>query len=122
MKIRFSIELKALGKAFLASLILVFLSAAVIYFSGLPETILPAVGKTILAAAVFIASGLAARDRGSKGLLRGMNMGLVFFILTVIATLALKPAGLDFRSSIYALCLCLLSGAIGGVVGIGMHK
>ncbi len=122
MKITFSTELKALGKALLASLLLALLSAVIVFYSSISEAILPTLGKTILAATVFIAACIAARDRGSKGLIRGINMGLVVFILTIIATVALQPGSLALKSSLYALCLCLLSGAIGGVVGIGMHK
>lgn len=122
MKMSFSIEVKALGKAFLASLLLVFLSAIIVYYTSLSEAVLPTLGKSILAVAVFIASSLAARDRGSKGLLRGINMGLVIFIISIITTLALQPGEFAFKSSLYALCLCLISGAIGGVVGVSMHK
>jgi len=95
------IELKGLGKGLLVSLVLCLLSAPVIYFSGLKETIMPALGNLILAVGVFWCGCYVSKSYGSKGLLRGMTMGLTFFILTLIATFAFNSALVGFKTFLY---------------------
>lgn len=120
MKINISIEMKALGKGLVFSLALGLVTAAVVYFSSLPETLLPWLGRIILAAGIFVTACSTARARGSRGLIRGLNMGLAVFILVLIATLALHPAAIALGTFFYALAMCLVAGALGGIAGVAM--
>lgn len=122
MKFSFSVELKALIKAFIFSILLSFICGLVVYYTSLSELLLPTVGKVILLLTAFYAALSATRVRGSKGLIRGVNMGAAVFILVFIATLALQPAAVAIKTFIYSLLLCLVAGALGGVVGVGLHK
>lgn len=122
MRLALSVELKALAKALLFSLLLCVISAALVYYTRISEMIFPALGRIILALTAFYAACTAARVRGSKGLLRGFNMGAAVFILVFIATLALQPGAVGIKTFVYAFLLCLVSGALGGIVGVGLYK
>lgn len=122
MRLALSVELKALGKALLLSVLLCVISAVLVYFTRISEMIFPILGRIILAITAFYAACTAARVRGSKGLLRGFNMGAAVFILVFIATLALQPAAVGIKTFACAFLLCLVAGAMGGIVGVGLYK
>lgn len=122
MKLALSVEMKALGKALLLSIFLTIISAALVYYTRISEMIFPTLGRIILAATAFYAACATARVRGSKGLLRGFNMGAAVFILVFIATLALEPAAVGLKTFACAFLLCLVAGAMGGIVGVGLYE
>jgi putative membrane protein (TIGR04086 family) len=114
------VEIKGLGKALGASVILGLITALIIYFSGLQETLLNPLGKLILIVSVFWGGCYVSRSHGTKGMIRGMSMGLVFFIIMLIATLSFAPSQIDIQSFLYTLMLCLVAGGLGGILGIGL--
>lgn len=114
------VELRGLARAFTVSLILCLLSAAVVYFSGLSEALLTSLGKIILIIGVFCGSCYVTKEYGSKGLVRGLSMGIMFFILMLIATLIFNSSLISFKTFLYTLLICLASGALGGIFGIGL--
>lgn len=114
------VELKGLGKGLLLSLIICLLSAPIIYFTGIKETVLPTLGNLIIAVGVFWCGCYVSKSYGSKGLVRGMSMGLTFFILMLVATFIFNSSLIDFKNFLYTLCLCLVSGSLGGILGIGL--
>ncbi|MEN6389252.1 MAG: TIGR04086 family membrane protein [Syntrophomonas sp.] len=122
MRLALSVELKALGKAMLLSLLLCVISAALVYYTRISEMIFPTLGRIILAITAFYAACATSRVRGSKGLLRGVNMGAAVFILVFIATLALQPAAVGIKTFAYSFLICLVAGATGGIVGVGLYK
>lgn len=117
-----SVELRALGKAFLLSLILCLLAAAVIYYSSLSETLLPTLGRIILISSVFLCGCQVSKAYGSKGLLRGTTMGIISFIILVIATYAFNSSLIGLKSFFYTLFLCVSAGGLGGILGIGLSE
>ena len=115
-----SIELAALIKTLLFSLILALITGSVVYFTPLQETLLSALGKVIIIITVFTGGCLVSRNHGNKGLVRGMGMGSIYFVLIVAATLIFSPAALNFPSVIYTLLISLAAGGLGGILGIGL--
>ncbi|MDD2586806.1 MAG: TIGR04086 family membrane protein [Syntrophomonadaceae bacterium] len=114
------VELSGLGSAAALSLILCLLSATIIYCTSLSEALLGSVGKIILIIAVFWGGCYVSKAHGSKGLVRGINMGIVFFILMLAATLIFNAALINFKTFFYTLFICITSGALGGILGIGL--
>lgn len=113
-----SIEMKGLGRGLLVSLLLTLTAATIVYYSGVKETILPVLGNIILIISVFWAGCYVSRQHGSKGLVRGITMGVVFFVLMLIATYIFHPALIGFKTFMQSLAICLISGALGGIMGI----
>ncbi len=119
MKIK-SIELSAIGKALLFSCILCVLLATIIYFTGLKETLLPSLGKIILTVSVFFASAQVSHYHGNKGLVRGVTIGVIFFIIVVILSLVFNKTIVSFGTFFYSLAVCVIAGGLGGILGIGL--
>lgn len=115
-----SVELKAIGRALSVSFMLCILVASVVYYSGLRETLLASLGKIILTISVFWAGSYVSKYYGTKGLVRGMTMGVVFFILMLIATLLFSKATISLGSFFYSLAVCIVAGGLGGILGIGL--
>lgn len=113
-----TIEVKGLGRGLLVSLLLALTSATIVYYSGLKETILPVLGNVIIIISVFWAGCYVSRQHGSKGLVRGVTMGVVFFVLMLIATYIFHPSLISFKAFMQSLAICLISGALGGIMGI----
>lgn len=116
-----SIELRAIVRAILFSLLLGLIAATVVYFSSLSEELLPALGKGILILSVFLAACQVSRHHGSKGLIRGLSIGVFFFIIMLIATIIFDSSLLTLKTISYTLLLCLLAGGAGGIMGIGIN-
>ena len=70
--------------------------------------------------AVCLCLGAVAFDRGEKGWLKGMGVGLVF---TALSYLAFSSLGGDFSLSwliFLELAISLAVGALGGIVGVNL--
>jgi putative membrane protein (TIGR04086 family) len=120
MKNNLSIELRGLARILLVSIVLCLVSAIIVYYSGLRETLLAPLGKLILIISIFFGGCYVSKTYGSKGLVRGMSTGTMFFLLILIATLVFNPAVVSLKTFFYTLIICIVSGGLGGILGIGL--
>lgn len=120
MKLKTSVEVKALGKALALSLILCLLTGTIIYYTNLKETLLAPLGKIIIIIAIFTAACSITKFYGNRGLIRGISTGIAFFILMFIATLLFNNSTINMASFFYTLLLCIIAGGLGGILGIGL--
>ncbi len=116
------IELNGLARTILVSLLLTLLAATIVYFTNLSEESFSWLAKIILAGGILTGAAYVAKARSSRGLLRGLSFGVMVFIIILIATLVTNPALIGIKSSLYNLLLCLVSGGLGGVLGIGLSN
>lgn len=116
------VELNGMSRAVILSCVLGVVSAIVVYFSNLSEESFSLLGRIILAASVFTGACYTTKIRASRGLTRGLNFGLAFFILVLIASLGFHPASITLKHSLYSLGICLASGGLGGILGIGLSS
>jgi putative membrane protein (TIGR04086 family) len=117
-----SIELVGLGKALLVSVLLSLLAAVLVYYSGLAETILAPLGNVIMVISIFLGACHVSKAHGSRGLLRGINLGVAFFVLMFIATLVFNPSLVGIKTFLFTLLLCVASGGLGGILGVGLSS
>ena len=115
---RFSLKIYGLGVVLV--LILLGLSTVVLTgimaFTDVSEAILPPTGRIVRIAAVFIASIVAAKRAGGKGLIYGAAIaGTVVVILA-----SLGGGGHLFAVSWLNVAIVFLAGIFGGMVGIGL--
>jgi putative membrane protein (TIGR04086 family) len=122
MSKRLSIEINGLARTLILSLGLCIVSATVIYYSSLSEALLSPVGKAILIISVFYGGAYVSRAHGSKGLVRGVYMGIMFFLILLIATLIFNHSLISLKTSLYTLLVCAGSGGLGGILGIGLSE
>ena len=117
-----SIELVGLGKALLASVLLSLLATLLVYYTGLSENLFAPLGNIIMVISIFWGACYVSKVHGSKGLLRGINMGVAFFILMFIATLVFNPALINMKTFLFTLMLSLIAGGLGGILGVGLSN
>lgn len=115
-----SVELKILGRTLLLSALLALISGVIVYYTPLPESLLSPLGKIILIFTIFIAGCLVSKAYGSKGLVRGMSMGIIYFILVLAFTFIFDPSIVSFKIFLAALLTALTAGGLGGILGIGL--
>ena len=106
----------AVAISFAGSLIL----GTVYHFSDIMESTLPLGISIILLMAVFGGGFSAAKRAGNRGLFHGLGVGVVIFILIWILMALFLPAGVTFIPLVQKLLICLLGGALGGVIGIAL--
>lgn len=116
------IELKGLGISILIGAVLCILASAFVYFTGLKETILNPMAKVVLLISVFTGSCVVSKAYGNRGLVRGISMGIMFFILMLITTLIYSPGHIYLKGFIYTISACIISGGLGGILGIGLSE
>ncbi len=117
-----SIELVGLGKTLAASVVLSLLATLLIYYTGLVETLFAPLGNVIMVISVFWGACHVSKAHGSKGLLRGINIGVAFFILMFISTLIFNPSLISMKTFLFTLMLCAVSGGLGGILGVGLSN
>lgn len=113
-------ELRGLILSGLIALVLGSFLAVLVYITPLRETLLDSLANLIMIIAVFAGGSYVAKTRGSRGLIGGMTLGILFFVLMFILTLIFSPSLPGFKSFLQNFFFCLISGALGGIFGIGM--
>jgi len=121
-----ALSFAAIVKGVLIALIITVLGSAllgVVYqLTGVAEKTLPATSVALFYLSILIGSFLAARDAGSRGLLHGVVVAILFMLL------GLMLAGLffDFKTAAGNLLLrgslSSIAGAVGGVLGVGISR
>lgn len=115
-------ELKGLGMAIAIGLLLSTLVSALIYFTNLKETLLIPLSKAVLIISVFAGGCMVSKARGNKGLVRGISLGIMFFTLMLVTTLIASPSHIYLKGFFYTLIACIVSGGLGGILGIGLSE
>ncbi|NSW83879.1 MAG: TIGR04086 family membrane protein [Syntrophothermus sp.] len=122
MAIMKSVELKGLLLTCTVAAVLGALVAAIVYFSPLKETTLAPLVNLVLIIAVFVGGSYVAKTRGSRGLIGGITLGIMFFVVMFVLTLIFSPNLPGFKSFLQHLCICLIAGGLGGIFGIGLSS
>lgn len=115
-------EVYALLESLILALVLCTLAATVIYFTGLKESLFHTLGTLILIMSVFVGGCHVSKYYGNKGLVRGISLGISFFTLMLIFTVIFNYSMISLKGFIYTLLICIMSGGIGGILGIGLNE
>ncbi len=104
-----------------SALLLSFLAFIVSKTGSLPRGIEPVISTVAGSAAVFLGGFAASLYAREKGVLLGMFSGLLFAICLAVVTLLLFERELTL-SSFGKLAAILLSGSIGGILGVNRKE
>jgi len=115
-------EFRGFVVALVSAMIMGTVLALVVYWSPLEETILNPSADFTLMMSVFLGGWYAAHRSGNRGLIRGSMIGLMVFAFVLILTLIGNPSLISFKSFCKDLLFALASGALGGVLGVGMSE
>lgn len=100
--------------------LLILISALIFHFTPISEAFLPITSLIILSVSAFVGGCVGAREAGIRGLLHGIIIGTVFFLLIAILALIIAPETLAIIHIIKKLLACVVAGALGGILGISM--
>ncbi|HBV97629.1 MAG: hypothetical protein JL50_03700 [Peptococcaceae bacterium BICA1-7] len=118
-----SVNFTALFRGMIAALALAltgsFFLGTLYHFTGIKETTLPLASSILLFLSVFTGGLFSSRFSGSRGLLHGITVGLVIFLIIWLLTGLFLPGGLGLISIIQKLLICAAGGTLGGIVGVG---
>lgn len=112
------IDLQALLRIFLCGALLSAVGAALIYFTPLGEKRTVLLGTLILAYSVYRGGQYAASCIHRNGLLHGLRVGVLFFVLITIAHFIFLRTPLVFADFYPTLFLVLAASGIGGISGV----
>ncbi len=102
--------------AMLLSLFFALICGLIFHFSTLSESHLKLFSLIIILLSVFWGGFKAAQNAESKGLLHGLGVGLLFVLSTLVITFLIAEQ-LMFKAILNRLLLCILGGALGGIIG-----
>ena len=114
--------LKGVILAFLISLVLICVLAAVVYFSDIQDRTISTLVLVISAVSVAIGAYFLARSISSGGLLNGLLLALFYFVVLLIASFAINGRVSLSGSNFLRLFSQGVAGALGGVLGINTRS
>jgi putative membrane protein (TIGR04086 family) len=107
--------LRGLVVAYLLVVILSIVTGLLFYFTPLSEMWMHPISAGIITLALFFGGRTAAKAAGNKGLLRGITIGIIFIIITMLMSLS---KDISWSSLALKSAYALLASAIGGISGV----
>lgn len=103
-------------------LVLVCLSAFIMAYTNINDTMMPVLVYTSIGVSVFAGSVMLGRKVKEKGYIYGAIFGFIFFsIMYIFTVLSFKGFFVNSTAGIYLLT-SLVSGAVGGILGVNMSS
>jgi putative membrane protein (TIGR04086 family) len=103
------------------SMIMLLLFALVMTVKNVPQSVVPTLTAASIAIGSFAGGFTGARIHKKSGLLVGIVIGLCMYALLMLAALVLQSKGVDLTTMI-KLVVSIISGGIGGIIGVNAHK
>ncbi len=116
---RTSIILKGLVVAVGVSILLVLLMSLLFYFTSLSEKHMSLTSLAILFFSILIGGFVTSKSIGTKGLILGVVVAVVFLVFNIIVSVVFGSLGNDLTSLLIKSGTIILGGAMGGVIGVG---
>lgn len=112
--------LKGIITSMILTLLLLFIFANLLTYTDMSESTIPPVIIIITAISILIGSSITTIKIKKNGILNGALLGIIYISIIYILSSATKT-GFTFNfSSIIMIIISLISGAIGGIVGVNM--
>lgn len=106
----------SLSVSILLSIVITFF----LHFTALSEELIPAFATLIFFMSILIGSIVSAKSAGSKGLIHGLSIGIIYLAISLVLGLIFINNPFNWLVFLKKIAYTFLAGAIGGVVGIGL--
>lgn len=104
------------------TLLLLFIFAIILTYTGVSETMIPAAIIVITAISLLIGSSIANKKIKKNGILNGgMIGGIYLFTLYIISSVINGSFSIGLKS-IIMITIGILFGIIGGIIGVNSKK
>lgn len=112
------ILLKALGAAFMFTVVIFLLYAVILTYTPVTEKYIPIVAISTTALSTIIAGFDNAKFAKSKGLLRGIVAGACYVLVLLILGMCVGKGETFDLGKLTTIAIALAGGGVGGVIGI----
>ena len=112
------------GSVLAIALTAIFLSsyAAILSFTNISETTIVPVVIVLTGISLLIGSSISTIPIKKQGMLNGGLVGLIYMlVLYIISSIILGNFGLNINS-IIMIAVGVLTGMVGGIIGVNIHK
>lgn len=114
--------LKGVLFAFILSILAMLVLAVVVFFADVSDRTVSTLILVLSALSVFLGAVILAKNIDSRGLLNGLLLGGIYFLVLVLVS-CLAGGGISFEMGNILRCVSTLAaGMLGGVFGINMKK
>ena len=114
------IIIKGVLIAYLVTMILICIYSIILAYTSVPESSIPTCVIVISIISIMISSSLALRKIREKGLINGAIIGMLYLLIIYVLS-SIFSVGFDVNNfSIIMLVFSILSGIIGGIVGVNL--
>jgi len=108
--------------AFIITSIAILIFSILLTSTNISENVIPVVVTVITGISILIASSLSTLAVKKNGFLYGSGVGLFYvFILYLCSSILINDFSLE-SESIIMMIVAIITGAIGGIVGVNMKK
>lgn len=117
---QFSCVTKGLIYAFLLTIILCIFVSVLLQYTPLSEGLMPNFASFIFFISMLTGAVIGARSAGCKGLFHGLSVTLIYLAIIFVIGLISNPDTFTFLHIIKRVGYALVSGVLGGFIGIGL--
>lgn len=114
--------LKGLTAALVITVTGCALMGTVYHLTSLSEESLPQTSASLFYLSIFAGSIVASREAAYKGLLHGIMVALMFVLVSWLVAKFFMGHGVSFIYTIQKALISIVSGAIGGILGVGLSR
>lgn len=115
--INFGFLIKGILSFIVSTAIAMTVFAIVTYFAEIDSKYAPVFGTVSVAFGTFITAYILSKNIGQKGYLNGFLIAVTVFILNTLISLIIDDGGVTVNT-LFHLIIYVLSGVIGGVMGV----
>ncbi|WP_027363679.1 TIGR04086 family membrane protein [Desulfotruncus alcoholivorax] len=116
----------AVLKGLVAALIITVIGCALMgtayHLTSLSEASLPRTSASLFYFSIFAGSIVAAKEAAYKGFLHGVMVALMFVLISWLVAKFFMGLGVGFIYTIKKALISIVSGAIGGILGVGLSR
>ncbi len=106
----------------LISLILLLITAVILTYTNVSESVIPGAIIIISALSILIGSILSSMNIKKNGLLNGLLVGLIYMVVIyLISSITITGFSINIKT-IIMLVSSGLAGIVGGIIGVNIHK
>ena len=116
----------AVFKGVAAALVITIAGSAIMgsvyHLTALSEESLPQASASLLYFSIFAGSVVAAREAAYKGFLHGAMVALMFILVSWLVAKLFMGLQASFVYTVQKALIAIISGAIGGIFGVGISR
>ncbi|MDD2400820.1 MAG: TIGR04086 family membrane protein [Clostridia bacterium] len=113
---------KGLRRSITITIILGIIASILFQYTPLSERLLPSLSTFVYFISMFFGATLAARTAGRKGVIYGIIVSFLYFLIILFICLFVDHSLITLALFFKKLAIATISGVLGGIIGVGMSS